>query len=246
LKTLGGRIFTGQRVKSFADIPPARAIFFDLAPRSVVAITGDRLPASYRRQLERYKHGPGVFKIDWALSGPVPWKASECGRAGTIHIGGTIEEMSAAEAAAAAGTHAERPFILFAQQTLFDATRAPSGKHTAWGYCHVPNGSTVDMTERIEAQVERFAPGFRDCIIGRHTMNTADFAAHNPNLVGGDIGGGLMNIRQMLARPSLRRLPYITPVRGLFICSASTPPGGAVHGMCGYHAAQAALSTVLS
>jgi phytoene dehydrogenase-like protein len=245
-ESLGGRIFTGQRVKSLRDVPPSRAALFDVAPRELLAIAGDRFPASYRRQLENYKHGAGVFKVDWALSGPVPWRAQECLQAGTVHIGGTLEEIVDAEQAAVEGRHTDRPFILFAQQTLFDSTRAPAGKHTAWGYCHVPKGSTVDMTDRIESQIERFAPGFRDCIIGRHTMSPADFEAYNPNLIGGDISGGLLNIRQLFARPALRRLPYITPAAGLFICSSSTPPVGGVHGMCGYHAARAALSTILS
>jgi len=245
LKMSGGRVFTGQRVRSLRDIPPARAVFFDVAPRELLSIAGDRFPAGYRRQLEKYKHGAGVFKVDWALDEPVPWKAQECLRAGTVHIGASFEEIIEAEQAIGDGKHPERPFILFAQQTLFDHTRAPAGKHAAWAYCHVPNGSTVDMTDRIESQIERFAPGFRDCIIGRHTMSPADFQTYNPNLIGGDISGGLQNIRQVLARPSLRRLPYVTPAEGLFICSSSTPPGGGVHGMCGYHAARAALSTVL-
>ncbi|HEY2384820.1 MAG TPA: NAD(P)/FAD-dependent oxidoreductase [Terriglobia bacterium] len=245
LQSLGGRIFTGRRVKSFHDLPPAKAVFFDLAPREILAITGNRFSPSYRKQLESFRHGPGVFKVDWALSGHVPWKAPECLRAGTVHIGGTLEEISISEKAAAEGRIAERPFVLFAQQTLFDPSRAPAGQHTAWGYCHVPNGSTADMTGRIEAQIERFAPGFRDCIIGRHTISATDYEAYNPNLIGGDISGGLMNIRQVLARPTLRRFPYRTPVPGLFICSSSTPPGGAVHGMCGYHAARAALSGIL-
>jgi phytoene dehydrogenase-like protein len=243
-ESLGGRIFTGQRVKSFRDVPPARAVFFDVSPRALIKIAGDRFPASYRYELEHFKHGPGVFKVDWALSSPVPWKARECLQAGTVHIGGTLEEIADAELAAAKGRHSERPFILFAQQSLFDSTRAPAGKHTAWGYCHVPNGSTVDMTDRIESQIERFAPGFRDCIIGRHTMSTADFETYNPNLIGGDISGGLLDLRQLVARPSLRRLPYITPAPGIFLCSSSTPPVGGVHGMCGYHAARAALSTL--
>jgi phytoene dehydrogenase-like protein len=243
-RSLGGRIVTGQRVKSFKDLPAARAVFFDLSPRQVLTITADRFNSTYRRQLENFRHGPGVFKVDWALSAPVPWKAKNCLRAGTVHIGGTLEEIMAAESAPSMGTHSERPFVLVAQPSLFDASRAPEGKHTLWGYCHVPSGSNYDMTERIEAQIERFAPGFRDCIIGRHTMSAEDFEAYNPNLVGGDIGGGMQTIRQILARPVPRRVPYITPAPGLFICSSSTPPGGGVHGMCGYHAAQAALSTV--
>jgi phytoene dehydrogenase-like protein len=244
-ESLGGRVFTGQRVKSLRDIPPSRTILFDVAPRGLLAIGAERFPSTYRRHLQNYKHGPGVFKVDWALSEPIPWKARECLQSATVHIGGTLEEMVAAEQATAEGGHPGRPFVLLAQQTLFDSTRAPAGKHTAWGYCHVPNGSTVDMTDRIECQIERFAPGFRDCIVGRHTMSTADFEAYNPNLIGGDISGGLLNLRQLFARPALRRLPYITPIPGVFICSSSTPPVGGVHGMCGYHAARAALSTVL-
>jgi phytoene dehydrogenase-like protein len=245
-RSLGGRIVTGQRVRSFKDIPPARAVFFDVAPRELLAIAGDRFNASYRRQLQNFRHGPGVFKVDWALSEPVPWKAADCGRAATVHIGGTLEEIMAAESAAAEGVPSERPFVLVAQPSLFDESRAPAGKHTLWGYCHVPAGSSDDMTGRIESQIERFAPGFRDCIIGRHTMSAKEFEAYNPNLVGGDISGGLQTLRQIVIRPSLRRLPYITPAPGLFICSSSTPPGGGVHGMCGYHAACAALSRVFT
>jgi phytoene dehydrogenase-like protein len=245
LESLGGSIFTGQWVKSFRDVPPAHAVFFDVAPRKLLTIMGDRFPASYRRQLEDFKHGPGVFKVDWALHRPVPWRAQECLQAGTLHIGGTLEEMADAERDSAEGRIPDRPFVLLAQQSLFDSTRAPAGKHTLWGYCHVPNGSTVDMTDRIESQIERFAPGFRDCIIARHTMSTADFEEYNPNLIGGDISGGVLNIRQLFVRPSLRRLPYITAAPGVFLCSSSTPPVGGVHGMCGYNAARAALSTIL-
>jgi phytoene dehydrogenase-like protein len=186
-----------------------------------------------------------VFKVDWALSDPAPWQSRECGRAATLHIGCGFEELVAAEKAVAEGRHPERPYVIYAQHSVFDETRAPAGKHTAWGYCHVPNGSTYDMAERIESQIERFAPGFRDCIIGRHTMTTADFETYNPNYIGGDIAGGLQNIRQVMARPSFRPVPYRTPAEGLFICSSSSPPGGGVHGMCGFHAARAALSTIL-
>jgi len=246
LSTLGGQTVTSHRVRSFRDIPAARAILFDVAPQQLLAIAGDRFPASYQRQLSKYQHGPGVFKIDWALSEPVPWRARECSRAATLHIGGTFEEIVAAEADVGRGRHAERPYVLFAQQTLFDKTRAPAGKHTAWGYCHVPNGSTYDMTERIESQIERFAPGFRDCIIGRHVMSTAQMQSYNPNYIGGDISGGSQNIWQVLARPAVRLVPYRTPVKSMFICSSSSPPGGGVHGMCGYHAARVALRTVLN
>jgi phytoene dehydrogenase-like protein len=244
-KSFGGQIVTCSRVKSLRDIPPARAVFFDVAPRELLRITGDRLPASYRRQLAKYKHGPGAFKIDWALSAPVPWKNPDCARAGTLHLGGTIEEIAAAESATAKNRIPDRPFVLFAQQSVFDPTRAPAGKHTAWGYCHVPKGSTIDMTKHIEAQVERFAPGFRDCILRRHTMSTVEFESYNPNYIGGDITGGLQSLWQMVARPSLRISPYTTPVKGFFLCSSSTPPGGGVHGMCGYYAARAALRSVL-
>lgn len=243
-RSLGGRIVTGQRVISFKDVPPARAVFFDLSPRQLLTIIGDRFNGTYQQQLKNFRHGPGVFKVDWALSAHVPWKAKDCLRAATVHLGGTLEEITAAESAPAEGIHSKRPFVLLAQPSLFDASRAPAGKHTLWGYCHVPSGSNYDMTERIEAQIERFAPGFRDCIIGRHTMSAEDFEAYNPNLVGGDISGGMQTLRQIFARPAPRRVPYITPAPGLFICSSSTPPGGGVHGMCGYHAARAALSTV--
>jgi phytoene dehydrogenase-like protein len=245
LKTLGGRVVTGERIKRFRDLPAARAVFFDVPPREVLAITGDRFRGSYKRQLEHYRHGAGVFKMDFALSAPVPWKARECLRTATVHIGGSIEEIEAAEDEVSRGRHPERPYVLVAQHTLFDDTRAPRGKHTVWAYCHVPSGSNVDMTSRIESQIERFAPGFRDCIIGKHTMSAADLEAYNPNLIGGDISGGLQDVRQFLARPTMRRLPYTTPAPGLFICSSSTPPGGGVHGMCGFHAARAALSTIL-
>jgi phytoene dehydrogenase-like protein len=244
-RSLGGRIVTGQRVKSFEEVPSARAVFFDVPPKELLAITGDRFPPSYRRSLSAFKHSPGVFKVDWALNAAVPWKNSQCLRSATVHIGGTLEEIAAAESAPAEGIHAERPFVLLSQPSLFDESRAPSGKHTLWGYCHVPAGSSLDMTERIESQIERFAPGFRDCIIERRTISAKEYEAYNPNFVGGDISGGMQNLRQTFARPSLRRIPYTTPDPRIFICSSSTPPGGGVHGMCGYHAARAALSTAL-
>jgi phytoene dehydrogenase-like protein len=183
----------------------------------------------------------GVFKVDWALSGPIPWASADCARAGTVHLGGTLEEIAASEAAVGRGEHPERPFVLLAQPSLFDPTRAPPGGHTAWAYCHIPNGSTVDMTARIEAQVERFAPGFRDQIQARHVMAPADFETYNANYIGGDINGGAQDIRQLFTRPVARLVPYATPARGLYLCSSSTPPGGGVHGLCGYHAARAAL-----
>jgi phytoene dehydrogenase-like protein len=200
------------------------------------------LPDGYRRRLNKYRYGPGAFKVDWALDGPVPWMSEQTQRAGVIHVCGTSEEIEHAEKEVSKGRHPERPFILAAQQSLFDDTRAPEGKHTLWAYTHVPNGSTVDMTERIEAQIERFAPGFRDRILARHVRFPGDFEEYNPNMIGGDITGGLQNIWQLIARPVLRWSPYRIPADGLYICSASTPPGGGVHGMSGYHAARAALA----
>ncbi|MDY3554526.1 NAD(P)/FAD-dependent oxidoreductase [Gemmata sp. JC717] len=241
LRSLGGRIETGRPVKSVDEFAGAKAILLDVTPKQILALAGHKLPASYRRALERFRYGPGVFKLDWALSAPIPWLAAECRRTGTVHVGGTLEEVAAAEAAPWKGEHAEKPFVLVAQPTPFDPTRAPEGKHVAWGYCHVPHGSTVDMTDRIEAQIERYAPGFRDVILARHTMNTAAMEAHNPNYIGGDIAGGVVDWWQLFTRPVARLNPYTTPVKGLYICSSSTPPGGGVHGMCGYFAAQAAL-----
>lgn len=240
LRSLGGEIVTGQTVTSVDDLPPHRVAVFDVTPRQLLRLAGHRLPAGYRRTLERYRYGPGVFKIDWALSGPIPWKAPECARCSVVHLGGTLEEIAAGERAMWRGDHPEWPYVLVAQQTLFDPTRAPAGKHTAWAYCHVPNGSTFDMTARIEAQVERFAPGFRDRILARHTMNTRQVEQHNPNYIGGDINGGVQDVAQQFARPVLFR-PYATPVKGLYLCSSATPPGGGVHGMCGYHAALTVL-----
>ncbi len=245
LSSLGGRIVTGRRIMSLRELATARAIILDITPRQLLKLGQDRFPAVYCYELEKYRYGPGVFKVDWALNSPIPWKAPQCSRAGTVHAGGRLDEMAASEEAVAKGRPPERPLVILAQQTLFDSSRAPGGQHTAWAYCHVPNGSKIDMTERIEAQVERFAPGFRDCIIARHTMAPADFETYNPNYIGGDISGGLQNILQIVARPSFRAVPYITPIKGVFICSASTPPGGGVHGMCGYHAARAALASVL-
>ncbi len=241
LVDLGGEIVTGHEVKSLADLPPADAVLLDVTPRQVVAIAGDALPVGYRRQLEKYRYGPGVFKLDWALSEPIPWRAEACRRAGTVHLGPTLDEICLSERAVWQGKVVERPYTLVTQQSLFDATRAPAGKHTGWAYCHVPHGSTADMTAVIEAQMERFAPGFRDCILARHTMTTKDFQRYNPNYIGGDINGGVQNWRQLFTRPVARINPYTTPLKNLFICSSSTPPGGGVHGMCGYHAAQAVL-----
>lgn len=245
LTSLGGEIVLGRRVESIEDLPPARAVLFDVTPRQLLRIAGHRVPDRYRRRLERYRYGPGVFKIDWALDGPIPWKAEESARAGTVHIGPTLSEVAASEAAVSRGQHPERPFVLLAQQSLFDPSRAPEGKQTVWAYCHVPSGSDVDMTERIEAQVERFAPGFRDRVIARTVMNARQMERYNPNYVGGDINGGIQDLRQHFTRPVARLVPYSTPAKGIFICSSSTPPGGGVHGMCGWWAARAALRTAL-
>ncbi len=241
LRSLGGEIETGTRVESLAELGDARAILLDVTPRQLVAMTGDTLPSRYRHRLEKFRYGPGVFKLDWALDGPIPWRAEECARAATVHLGGTLPEIAASEREPWRGSVSEKPYVLLAQQSLFDPSRVPDGKQSAWAYCHVPNGFSGDMTERIEAQVERFAPGFRDRIVARSALGPAEFEAHNPNLVGGDINGGAGNLRQLFARPTLRRSPYTTPLPNVFLCSASTPPGGGVHGMCGWHAAQAAL-----
>lgn len=241
LGELGGEVRTGCPVASLGELPPARATLLSVTPRQLLEIGGSSLPPWYRRKLSRYRYGPGAFKVDWALSDPIPWKDASCARAGTLHLGGRAEEVAAAEAEVWHGRHPQRPFVLLAQPSLFDDRRAPAGAHTAWAYCHVPNGSTVDLTRRVEAQVERFAPGFRDCVLARHAMSAAALERHNPNCVGGDIGGGSQELGQLFARPVARAVPYATPVPGLYLCSASTPPGGGVHGMCGYHAARAAL-----
>ena len=242
---LGGEIVTDHPVASMADLPESRAVLFDLTPRQVLAIAGDELPSGYRRRLGGYRYGPGVFKLDLALDGPIPWRAEPCRRAGTIHVGGTLEEVQAAEGAVARARVPERPFVLVGQQSLFDPTRAPAGKHTVWAYCHVPGGCDVDMTDRIETQIERFAPGFRDRVISRHAMAPAAIEAYDANYVGGDINGGVQDLRQLFTRPTPRPTPYATPNPRLFFCSSSTPPGGGVHGMCGYYAAQTALRRVL-
>jgi phytoene dehydrogenase-like protein len=245
LASLGGEVVTSSRVKSVDELPEARAVLLDLTPAQVLRLAGHRLPAGYVRRLGRYRYGMGVFKLDWALNAPIPWRLPACARAGTVHLGGTLEEVAASEAAIFRGEHPERPFVLLSQPSLFDPTRAPAGRHTAWAYCHVPNGSTVDMTARIEAQVERFAPGFRDTILARHAMAPADFQSYNENYIGGDINGGSQDIRQLFTRPVARLVPYSTPSPGLYLCSSSTPPGGGVHGLCGYHAAQAVLRGAL-
>ena len=244
VRSHGGEIVTDAPVTTLADLPPSRVALFDVTPRQLVAIAGERLPARYRRRLEAYRYGPGVFKIDAALSGPVPWRANECAQAGTVHVGGTLSEIAAAEAAVWRGEHPERPFVLVAQQSLFDPTRAPAGKHTLWAYCHVPNGSTVDMTDPILEQVERFAPGFRDRILALSVFGPTALERYNANYVGGDIAGGANVVDQTIGRPAWRLDPYATPARGLYLCSSSTPPGGGVHGMCGLLAAQSALKAL--
>lgn len=241
LQSLGGEIESGRKVESLAELAGTRTVLLDVTPRQLLALAGDRLPSRYRRALARYRYGPGVFKVDYALSGPVPWRAPACARAATVHLGGTLDEIAAAEGEVARGGHPERPYVLVAQQSLFDPTRAPDGSHTLWAYTHVPNGSTEDVTDRIEAQVERFAPGFRDLVLDRSVLGPAALEAHNPNYVGGDINGGSADLRQLLVRPVLRPVPYQTPIDGVYLCSSSTPPGGGVHGMCGANAARAAL-----
>jgi len=241
LRSLGGEIETGHRVRDVAELPDATATLFDVTPRQLDRIAGARLPDGYRGRLRRYRPGPGVFKIDYALSAPVPWRAAECARAGTVHLGGSFEDVARAEAELGSGRHPERPFVLVAQHSLFDPTRAPVGKHTAWVYCHVPNGSTVDMTDRVEAQLERFAPGFRDVVLARHTMTTADVERRNENNIGGDISSGAHDGLQFLLRPFPQVDPYATPAKGIYLCSAATPPGAGVHGMCGANAARSAL-----
>ena len=244
--SLGGKIETNCYVDSLDKIPASPAVLFDVTPKQLLQIAGQRFSTLYQWQLNKYRYGMGVFKIDWALDGPIPFVAAECRQAGTIHIGNSFREISEGEQATWNGTAAARPFTLLAQQSLFDASRAPAGKQTAWAYCHVPNGSVEDMTDAIEKQVERFAPGFRDRVLARHTMNTAQMEAYNPNYVGGDIGGGAVDIGQLFTRPALRSSPYRTSAKGLYICSSSTPPGGGVHGMCGYHAARRALKDIFN
>lgn len=240
-KSLGGQIVTGAPVDALDALPESRAVLLDLTARQVIQVAGQRLPESYRAALGRFRYGPGVCKVDYALDGPVPWRARECLGAGTVHLGGGFEEICASEAAVWRGEHPARPFVLIAQQSLFDDTRAPRGKHTLWAYCHVPNGSDRDMSQSIEDQIERFAPGFRSRILARHVYSAADMQAYNPNYIGGDINGGAQLLTQIFTRPVARSAPYSTPARGLYLCSSSTPPGGGVHGMCGYYAAQAVL-----
>jgi phytoene dehydrogenase-like protein len=242
LRELGGEVVTDHPVVSATDIPPARAVLLDLGPRQLRSIYGDALPARYRSALGRYRYGPGVFKVDWALDGPVPWRDPAVGGAATVHLGGTLAEVAAAERAVARGQHPSRPFVLFVQATVADPSRAPAGKHTGWAYCHVPLGSTVNMTDAIEDQVERFAPGFRDRILARHVMGPKALEDHNANEVGGDIGGGTADLRQLVVRPVASTRPWATPLPGVYLCSASTPPGAGAHGMGGLHAARLALA----
>lgn len=242
--SLGGTIETGVHVKSLAQLPKSKAILFDVTPRQLIAIAGTQLSSSYSNRLKKYRYGMGIFKVDWALDEPAPFLDFECRKAGTVHLGNTFEEIVHSEKITSQGQHSAKPFVLYSQPSVFDTTRAPEGKHTAWSYCHVPNGSTIDMTSAIEKQVERYAPGFRDRIIGRHTMNTAQMEAYNPNYIGGDINGGIQDITQHFTRPVLSTSPYRTSAKGLYLCSSSTPPGGGVHGMCGYNAAQRALKDI--
>jgi phytoene dehydrogenase-like protein len=241
LESLGGRVITKCNVESLDNLPPARTVLLDVTPRQLIRMAGGKLPATYRKKLERFKYGPGVYKIDWALHQPVPWRAKVCAQAGTVHLGGTLEEISESEQRPWRGEAPERPYVLFTQASLFDSTRAPAGKHTAWGYCHVPNGFNGSATKAIENQVERFAPGFRDCIAARSILGPAELEQRNPNLIGGDIGGGAGYLSQMFLRPTASL--YKTPLEGVYLCSSSTPPAPGVHGMCGYFAAEAALKS---
>ena len=244
LRECGGEIETNHRVEDLNSLPKSRAVLLDVSVWEFLRVARGQMPPAYRHRLESFQHAPGIFKIDYALSKPIPWKAEACRRAGTIHLGGTMDQIAAAERDVAHGRIPGRPFTLVAQQSLFDQTRAPRGQHTLWAYCHVPFGCDTDMSDRIESQIERFAPGFRDCILARHKMNAADLEKSNLNLAGGDINGGAANLMQLIARPILSPKPYRTPLRGVYLCSASTPPGGGVHGMCGYHAARLALREI--
>jgi phytoene dehydrogenase-like protein len=242
LQSLGGVIYANHAVRSLQEFPPDALVFCDVTPRQLVRIAGDRLPEPYSKRLGQYRYGPGVFKLDWALNAPIPWQNPECKRAGTLHLGGTLEEIAVSERAAWEGRTCRRPFVLLAQPSLFDSSRAPQGHHTAWAYCHVPNGSTEDMTDAIESQIERFAPGFRQAILARRRTAPRELEAMNANLVGGDIGGGAVNLSQLAFRPTASL--YSTPLANLYLCSSSTPPGGGVHGMCGFNAVKAALRRI--
>lgn len=241
LQSLGGRVECDRRIESLAELPRADAVLLDVTPRQVLALGGNDVPARYRKALSHYRYGAGVFKLDWALDGPIPWTNQQCALAATVHVGGTLDEVTASEHAVQSGRTPDRPYVLLAQHTLFDPTRAPAGRHTAWAYCHVPHGSTTDMTTQIESQVERFAPGFRDRIIARHAMNTEAVHRHDANYIGGDINGGVADLRQFVRRPTLGLHPWKTPMPGVYLCSSSTPPGGGVHGMCGWLAAKEVL-----
>ena len=241
LRELGGTIELNRRVTDLGELPKARTVMLDVTSWQFLRLAGDRLASVYRSRLERVRHAPGVFKMDYALAAPIPWTAQACRQAGTVHVGGSLDEIATGEREVTRGEHPERPFVLVAQQSLFDRTRAPNDRHTLWAYCHVPHGSEVDMSERCERQIERFAPGFRDCIIARSCRAAADLEKTNANLIGGDINGGAANLTQLIARPVLSAAPYRTPLKGVYLCSSSTPPGGGVHGMCGYHAACLAL-----
>lgn len=240
----GGVLQTGVRVRDVRELPASRAVLFDLSPHQIATIAGAALPAGYVARLRRFRHGPAVFKMDWALDGPIPWRNPECARASTVHVGGTFEDILRSENEMMCGRAPERPFVIVAQQSLFDATRGPAGRHTGWAYCHVPNGCTVDMSARIEAAIERDAPGFRDRILARHSISPAQLEARNPAMIGGDMAGGQNDLRQILFRPLLRSDPWATPNPLLFLCSSATPPGGGVHGMCGFHAARSVLKRV--
>ncbi|MGE5496830.1 MAG: phytoene desaturase family protein [Syntrophothermus sp.] len=241
IESLGGEIYTNRCINSLGELPKSKVIMMDVGPKQLIKIAAGTLPDDYIKKLEKYRYGPGIFKVDYALSGPVPFRAPGCLDAGVIHIGGSYEEIRSSEETVWAGNHQKYPFVIAAQQSVFDASRAPEGKHTFWAYCHVPNGSTVDMTEAIEHQIERFAPGFKNLILARHKMTSMDFQAYDPNYIGGDINGGVQDWKQLFTRPVASLSPYRTPVKGLYICSSSTPPGGGVHGMCGYHAARRAI-----
>jgi phytoene dehydrogenase-like protein len=245
-RNLGGHIEMNNRIDNLEQLPKSRAILFDTSVWNFARLAGDRLPRRYRQRLERFRHSSGIFKIDYALSAPIPWKADTCKRAGTVHLGGSLDDIATAERDATLGKIPEHPFVLVAQQSLFDETRAPQDQHTLWAYAHVPFGCKIDISNKIEAQIERFAPGFRDCIIARHKLSAVDLEAANRNLIGGDISGGATDFWQLIARPTLSPTPYRTPLRGIYLCSSSTPPGGGVHGMCGYHAARAALRDIFA
>jgi phytoene dehydrogenase-like protein len=246
LRSLGGDIRISRPVTSLRDLPPHRCVLLDVSPRQLLDIAGEKLSPRFRRQAKRFRYGPGTFKVDWALSEPIPWTAPEVSRAGTVHVVGTLAEAAASEASVNASRQSDKPFVLLAQQSIFDPSRAPKGQHTAWGYCHVPSGSTVDMTEAIENQIERFAPGFRDVVLAKHTIGPSELQEYNPNYIGGDIGSGVVDLRQSFTRPSTRWNPYTTSAKDIFICSSSTPPGPGVHGMCGMLAAKTCLKTELS